>query len=74
LQTWFTEFSIVSWDSDEGGPAAKSQVERAIDDLIFLSRFYGYVILSMAGLRDLKPLFPPPHKEWPPLATIAFQA
>jgi hypothetical protein len=61
------------WSLEEGGPAAKSQVEAAVDDLIFLSRFYGYVILSMAGLRDLKPDFPPPHSEWPPLATIAFQ-
>jgi hypothetical protein len=57
------------WTLEKEGAVGK-RVEASVDDLILLSRFYGYLILSMAGVRDLQPRFPRPHKEWPPLFTV----
>jgi len=45
-------------------------MEKSLDDMIFLSRFYGYMILALAGFRDLKPDFPKPHSEWSPAIKI----
>jgi hypothetical protein len=36
----------------------KKQLKKSSLGLIFLSRFYGYMILAMAGVKDLQPLFP----------------
>lgn len=60
------------WRMESNGGAEASQIDEAVDDLIFLSWFYGYVMLSMAGITDVEPRFPAPHKEWAPLATISF--
>ena len=46
------------------------KAEQTLDDMIFLSHFYGYMILALAGVSDLKPLFPAPHKQWGPMATV----
>jgi hypothetical protein len=61
------------WSLERGGPAGREQVDGAVDDLIFLSRFYGYLILSLSGIRDLEPRFPRPHKDWSPLVTMVFR-
>jgi len=41
--------------------------DEAFDDTIRLSRFYGYMILAMAGFPGLNPNFPKPHKCWNPI-------
>lgn len=43
---------------------------KAIDDITYLCRFYGYMILALAGFRELQPEFPEPHQDWQPAATI----
>ncbi len=58
------------WLISPGGSLSKEEMSKSLDDMIFLSRFYGYMILALAGFRNLKPQFPAPHKEWKPMATI----
>ncbi|MEA5510200.1 hypothetical protein VB715_10545 [Crocosphaera sp. UHCC 0190] len=58
------------WLFTQGGYLSKEQMEKSLDDMIFLSRFYGYMILAIAGVKELKPEFPSPHKESPPLCTL----
>jgi hypothetical protein len=50
-----------------------AQLVEAIDDLIYLSRFYGFFMLAVSGIRGILPRFPAPHKEWPPLVTISLR-
>jgi hypothetical protein len=52
------------WLVTKDGSASHNALEKRLDDLIFISRFYGHMILAMAGMGDPKPLFPPPHREW----------
>jgi hypothetical protein len=42
-----------------------------MNDMILLSRFYGYMILAIAGFKNLEPVFPKPIKEWSPILTIS---
>ena len=57
------------WLWKDTGYYSEEQTEQSIDDLIFLCRFYGYIILAMAGYNDIKPDFPLPHKDWSPAIT-----
>ncbi|MGB3495662.1 MAG: hypothetical protein WBA57_23235 [Elainellaceae cyanobacterium] len=52
------------WLFNKGGYLSTAEKEQALDSMIFLSHFYGYMILSLAGVKDLKPTFPPPHRQW----------
>ncbi|BDI15231.1 hypothetical protein ANSO36C_10330 [Nostoc cf. commune SO-36] len=52
------------WLFTQGGALSEEETEKSLDSMIFLSRFYGYMILSLAGFGNLKPLFPKPHSEW----------
>ncbi len=58
------------WLVAEGGGMSDDRIDQSLDDMIFLSRFYGYMILAISGIKDLKPEFPKSHKEWGPLMTI----
>jgi hypothetical protein len=58
------------WLTQEGGRESKPALEQALDDVVFLSTFYGYMILAIAGFKDIEPKFPKPHKEWSPSMTI----
>ncbi len=58
------------WLTTAGGGLSEEKVTQSIDDMIFLSSFYGYMILGMAGVPNLKPQFPIPHRQWGPLITI----
>jgi hypothetical protein len=49
---------------EKGGYLSEEYREKSVDDMIYLSRFYGYMILAMAGFQDLEPQFPPPFAEW----------
>ncbi|MBI3913089.1 MAG: hypothetical protein HY327_02665 [Chloroflexi bacterium] len=52
------------WLYTERGALSDEQLAISLDDRIFLSRFCGYMILALAGFKDLEPVFPKPHKEW----------
>ncbi len=52
------------WLFTKGGSLSEEEREKSLDSMIFLSRFYGYMILALAGFKDLKPYFPIPHSEW----------
>ncbi|MDB6066555.1 MAG: hypothetical protein JWR26_2763 [Pedosphaera sp.] len=46
------------WLTTPNGVLSKEELRQSTANLIFLSRFYGYMILAMAGFKDLEPLFP----------------
>jgi hypothetical protein len=60
------------WLFSQGGYLSEEQLEKSLDDMIFLSRFYGYMILALAGFKDLEPIFPKPHKDRQPLMILSF--
>jgi hypothetical protein len=46
------------WLTTPNGVLSKEELKKSAKNLISLSRFYGYMILAMAGFKDLEPLFP----------------
>lgn len=60
------------WLFSQGGYLSEEEMEKSLDAMIFLSRFYGYMILALAGFKELEPRFPSSHKEWKPLMTIGY--
>jgi len=54
------------WLLDIGGALSDIEMENSLDDMILLSRFYGYMILALSGNKNLKPIFPSPHRNWRP--------
>ena len=46
------------WITSSGGAFSKPEWCQSIEDLTFLSRFYGYMILALAGFKPLQPRFP----------------
>ena len=46
------------WLTHPGGSFSKPEWCQSIEDLTFLSRFYGYMILAIAGFKNLQPQFP----------------
>lgn len=52
------------WLFSQSDALSEEQKEKALDSMIFLSQFYGYMILSLAGIENLEPVFHKPHKEW----------
>jgi len=55
------------WLFSKGGALSHQKSEEALDDMIFLSRFYGYMILALSKFEGLTPNFPQPHKDQSPL-------
>jgi hypothetical protein len=45
------------WLVGDGGAFSKTSMEESFTDMCFLSQFYGYMILAIAGLNDLEPDF-----------------
>lgn len=58
------------WLTTTGGGLSDGGLEQSLDHMIFLAWFYGYMILSIAGFKELEPKFPGPHREWPALLTF----
>ncbi len=58
------------WLTQAGGGMSDAGLEESLDHMICLAWFYGYMILSLAGSKELEPTFPGPHKEWP--ASLTF--
>jgi len=46
------------WLATPNGALSKDEMKKTIKDLTFLSRFYGYMILGLAGVKGCEPLFP----------------
>ena len=46
------------WITHAGGSFSKQEWQQSIEDLTFLSRFYGFVILALSGFKPLQPKFP----------------
>lgn len=51
------------WMTQEGGGMSSEALEDSLDDMIRLARFYGYMILAMAGVEGLIPRFPKPIRD-----------
>ena len=62
------------WLTIRGGALEEPSLERSLDDIVFLSAFYGYMVRSLAGFKDLKPRFPKPMKDWRPVMTITMES
>ena len=58
------------WLSSVGGAYSKEEMEKATNDVIFLSRFYGFMIMGLANFRVSQPPFPKPLAEWNPIMTV----
>lgn len=58
------------WLFEQTGYLSDEQKEQSLDEMMFLCRFYGYMILALAGAKNLKPHFPTSHKEWQPLYLV----
>ncbi len=58
------------WLFSQGGYLSEEEREKSFGEAVFLSRFYGYMILALAGFKELEPSFPKAHKEWEPMMTI----
>jgi hypothetical protein len=46
------------WLKTPYGVLYKEELRESTENVIFVSRFYGYMILALAGFKDLEPLFP----------------
>lgn len=58
------------WKSTINGSYSKPELEKVTDNIIYLSRFYGFMIMGLAGIKYDTPKFPAPTNEWEPLITI----
>jgi hypothetical protein len=58
------------WLTVPGALGGAPPLEESLNDLVFLSTFYGYMLLALAGFKDLEPRFPKPMKDWRPAMTI----
>lgn len=58
------------WVITQGGMQSNPEIEQSINDKILLSRFYGYMILALSGIKDLEPKFPPSFSNWKPIMTM----
>lgn len=58
------------WLFSQGGSLSEEEKVKSLDSMIFLSRFYGYMILALAGLENIRPKFPETHQTWSAAATI----
>jgi hypothetical protein len=54
------------WLTRPGGALSPKEQADSLDDMIYLTRFYGYMILAMAGFKNLEPKFPTPIAQWTP--------
>jgi antitoxin ParD1/3/4 len=58
------------WLFSQGGSLSEAEQVQSLDNMLLLSRFYGYMILALAGFKNLEPIFPPPHKTSGAAATV----
>jgi hypothetical protein len=59
------------WLRSFGGASSSDQEAKTFDDLVFMSRFYGYLIMAMAGVPLSLTRFPAPVADWKPTITYS---
>lgn len=59
------------WLTGHGGGMSTPALQKSLDDMIHLAWFYGYMILAMAGFKNLEPNLPGPHEDWGSLITMS---
>ena len=62
------------WLLSESGMLSPEALEQTLNDMILLSRFYGYMILALSGRKDFEPKFPAKISEWKPIMTMEIKA
>ena len=58
------------WLSSIEGAMSSEERAQALNDMMYLCRFYGYMILALSGAKGLRPNFPEPHQNWQPAAIV----
>jgi hypothetical protein len=58
------------WLFAQGGSLSEEELEKSFDSMIFLTRFYGYMILALSGCEDFELVFPKPISQWGAFLTI----
>jgi hypothetical protein len=58
------------WLSSEGGMLSPDALEQTLNDMVLLSRFYGYMILALSGRKDFEPKSPAKISDWKPIMTM----
>lgn len=58
------------WLSSGEGAYSTSNLAQTSDDMIFLSRYYGYMMMALTGHDVSDPSFPEPLSGWKPMLTI----
>ena len=58
------------WLYAKSGMFSEKEMEQTVNDMILLSRFYGYMILGLAGFQNIQPVFPAPMSNWKPYMTF----
>jgi hypothetical protein len=58
------------WLKSFGGALSSEHMEETFNDLVYLSRFYGFLMLAMAGTPNLEPRFPVPVAKWKPVLRV----
>jgi hypothetical protein len=53
---------------DEAGTEARTV--QAYDDVLYLTQFYGHMILAMSGWKPLEQMFTESHQKWKPSMTF----
>ena len=51
------------WLYEKSGSLSENEIAKSFNDMIYLSRFYGYMILALAEFRDINPNFPARYDE-----------
>ena len=46
------------WLFEQDGSLSEEETTKSFNDMILLSRFYGYLILAFSGEKNIKPKFP----------------
>lgn len=59
------------WIAEENGALSRRNLARSLDDMIYLCRFYGHMILALAGFPIQTPEFPRQYASWGPWMTVA---
>lgn len=59
------------WLTKVEGCYSINELEKVTDEKIFLSRFYGYMIMGLANIQILEPKFPLPVAAWGPIMTMS---
>ncbi|WP_072622787.1 hypothetical protein [Spirulina major] len=58
------------WLIHENNLDIDSNKEQALNDMIYLCRFYGHMILALTGIKLLRPNPPTPHQNWGAVANF----